>query len=196
MIFPELHSQGEQVQQEKGRCQQSGSGGQWDLRQETQGSHACLVLICKTQSLHAREKHRALRTPGMFTLLPFHDGYRERNISHMESQNRTERTTLYKMSQESRESICWLMVCNSSLKQLSSLSPSFTRSPQRTDAQLAEVPERHLPSTIRNLNIHKPLNCLHGYISESQQHRFPPQDCFLAGRLASHSHQINNQAPG
>lgn len=82
------------------------------------------------------------------------------------------------------------MVCNSSLKQLTFLSPSSTSSPKWTGAQLAEVPEKHPLAMIGNLKTHKLLNCFHGYTSESQQHRFPTQDCSLAARLASSSHWL------
>lgn len=98
--------------------------------------------------------------------------------------------SLWNVSQHSRESMCWFMVCNSSLKQLTSLSPSSTSSPKWTEAQLDEVPERHPLAVTGNLNTHKLLNCLHGYISEHQQHRFPTQGCSLAARLASSSHWL------
>lgn len=54
----------------------------------------------------------------------------------------------------------------------------------------AKAPERYPLAMMGNLNTHRLLNCLHGYISESQQHRFPTQDCSLAARLASSSHWL------
>lgn len=50
-------------------------------------------LVCKSQaiSLCSEKAHGALGTTGMFILLPFHDGYGERSISHAEPQNCVER---------------------------------------------------------------------------------------------------------
>lgn len=51
--FPSYAAKKEQVQQERGRCQESesGSGDPCDPRQRTPESHACLALICKTRTI-------------------------------------------------------------------------------------------------------------------------------------------------
>lgn len=155
--------------------------------------HTCLIHICKLQKpLGAEEKHAGswgnqVCSP---SVPPFKMDTGRRAFPAWNHKIATKDTTLWKTSQESEESICWFVVSNSSLKQLIFLSPSLTSSPKWTEAQLAKVPERHLLGRTGNLNMHKLLNCLHGYISERHQRRVPTQDCSLAGRLASSSHRL------
>lgn len=165
-----------------------------DPRQRTLEPHACLALIC------SKKAHRTLGTPGILTLLPFHDGGQRGAFPRWNDKTASEDMILWKMSQESRKSICWLKVYNSNLEQLTSCSlPSqalpggwrLTWLRNRKTSPRHDQKPKHPQAPQLSPWIH---------FRESTTQVSTPR--LLSGReagfpftLASHSHQIHNQVP-